>query len=86
MGDLVSNLISGYVVWVSDFGGRLSGHLNVTGRLYGRLYESGRLLYGSLMGAWVGELSNGCSGEMIGSMLIYVCGSHGISTPWPIQN
>ena len=41
---------------VSDFGGRLSGHMNVTGRLYGRLYKSGRLLYGSFDGRLGGEV------------------------------
>ena len=41
----------------------------------------------NLLGAKGGlSISNGCSGEMMGSMLIYVCGSHGINTPWPIEN
>ena len=32
------------------------------------------------------DLSDGCSGEMIGGVLFYVCGSHGISTPWPTKD
>ena len=27
----------------------------------------------------------GCSGEMIGSMMVYVCGSHGYKYSWPTK-
>ena len=32
------------------------------------------------------NLSSECRGEMIASMLFYVCGSHGARTPWPTKD